>query len=1108
MEYGNAGSALMESRFFSPIAADERRWFAWGSILVFTLALITYWLTVAPSVSYWDCPEYVLTAARLEVGHPPGNPTWTLFHRIVTLFSGDSHAALAINLTSGIFTALAAMLLFRTVAFLAYRWLKYLRCKSLPLACTGAMCAAMMFAWCDSTWYSAVEAEVYAMSVFLTALTVWLMLRWAQLDAGPSADRMLLLIAYVTGLSLGVHQLNLLVLPALACIYVWRRTPRPPAWRRLFGTVSFSFIAIVCILKGIMPGTVWMAGLFELFFVNTLGAQYSTGALVYIALLASVAVFTLLALWRINSSPVAVIAAFPLLLMSGAFMFGRSPVLSVTLSAIVCILGVAAKISARTVNLGAWALTLILVGYSSLLLIPIRSAADPPVNEGDPSDVFSLYRYIEREQYGSKPLLRGRTPYSRAMAVEEFSSDSTPTYTRIALKKGRPLYVAARQDAVLWPRSGFVTAQDSTDNAVRMNGDADAYLLADYTYSQITTPELDMWLPRIVGNRKDDIDSYASWVGMDTSTMTRVAVTEAFDSLGNHVNRLDADAQRPKKYSYRPTYLQNLRFFLGYQAGYMYFRYLLWNFSGRQNDITSSGETDHGNFLTGIPLIDDAMVGPLHALPPEAGNANRGHNVYYMLPLLLCVAGMVTLCRGGRAGARICTGITILFIMTGVAIVVYLNQDTGEPRERDYSFLGSFYAFAAWGGFGAIGVGLFVRYVIRFLRCVSAATARRAAVIAATACLAVPVLMFAVNYDDHDRSHRNAATDFTVNILQSMPEGAILFTDGDNYTFPLWYVQEVLGVRRDVTVVNLSYLALPSYVAQLQRGSQDARPVAMTATPSQLLYGRYSLVRTPQASPADTLPLLQVLRDTYASSVGAPRMSARCAWLKADSDSVLVDFRDMASAGGGTHLTLRQLAMLDIVATNTVSASPRPVYWLAHLPDNAYSGMRRLTEPRLFGRRLAGIDEIPAVAWTLDSMRWGGFELADPPYADPTVQSQASFQRVALVREGERLLKEGDPYGALRYALAVEKYLSGSASNFGYASYGGKIAWDGEELARLLINAGTAAGDSAAVARGRLLLRGEKSAVSAWRRYYNSLPPRLQPVVSFKTMRILSREIN
>lgn len=1088
---------------FAPLTRSERKasWLSGGG--VFLLALIVYWLTVAPSASYWDCPEYILTAVRLEVGHPPGNPLWALFHRMLTIFAPPDKAALVINMASGFFTALAAGLLTSMVTVASARLLRYKK-KPIPLSAgaAGGLCAGLMFAWCDSAWFSAVEAEVYAMSILLTALTLWLMLRWTLLPAGPKASRQLLLIVYITGLSLGVHQLNLLSLPVLALIYLWRRSPRKVSFLRIAGYLLLSFVAVVVILKGMMPGTVQTAGRFELFAVNILGLPYNSGWILYLILLlfcGSLSIFltSSSSVSRLRSG-LGFLSVLVFLLLSGIFFPTVSPWIALGVSTAVAIwfFVLPCKPSLHKVMMGLWSISLLIIGYSTLMLIPLRGAASPYLNTGFVSDPFSLYSYIEREQYGGTPLLKGRTPYSKGMFVEEWN-DSVAKYGRMALKKGNPVWRKAIPGAVLSPRSGFLTAADSAANLRAISSSRDAYVLSDYRYQQIMTPELDMWLPRITSGRPSDLDAYYSWIGMDTTSMTRVEISEAFDTLGNPVGKMGSDGKRIRKWSYRPTYLQNLQYFLGYQTGYMYFRYLLWNFAGRQNDICSSGEADHGNFLTGFTYIDNAMLGDQAMLPPDARTNNRGWNVYLSLPLLLCIFGAVVLTRSGKPGRRASFAILMLFLLTGVAIVVYLNQTIGEPRERDYSFLGSFFAFAAWGGFGAS----------RIVAAISERFASKWVKIAATILvLTIPGLMLAENYDDHDRSGRNAATDFASNILESLEPNAIIFVDGDNYTFPLWYVQEVLNVRKDVTVVSLSYLSLPQYVCSLLQPGEEALPVSMYASPQDISYGRHVFSRFPNLA-IDTVAVEASEFLTLLYGDRGPRSISPSSkiLMPTEGDTLLIDLRNMAAKQGSSMLTQKQLALIDIVASNQ---GYRPIYWLNNVPPNSYAGMFEATTPELFAHRFGksrphfGSGKLP------EYLKWGGMNSAKHPYADPTVQYMVSGQRVALIRHGRRLLEEGDAKGALAYAIAASDSLPAAVSPFGYSPSEGKSVRDGVELANLLLDIGETTADENVKAKGNAIFKDEIIRVLSWEKWRDSLPPYLRNAVSFRTNQLLSQPID
>lgn len=637
-------------------------------------ALILYFICLDRGASLWDCPEYVLIAWRLEIGHPPGNPTWQLMANVVSRLGGSAeHAALLINATSAVAMALASAIL-SNVIFIFLR-ATILRGPGRALTLWANLCAAaaaLCFAWCDSAIFSAVEAEVYALSALLTILMLWLMLLWANARSrGQTARsrRLLILIAYLTGLGAGVHELNFLILPALLLIYIYGARRYPAA---------------------------------------------SSG--------------------------------LPTLL---------------------------------------WSVLMLLIGATTYLLIPIRAAANPPINTGNPSTLKAFADYYRRTQYGSSPLLYGRTPYSVPLRRETYDS-RTDTYSY---------------------------------NTYFLNEHPDGR--KEYVYAD----ELNMWLPRMTSSNPDDIEFYESWGGMRKEDMVAVKAPFAIDSAGYPVGRFNpATGERELVDTYRPTYLQQLRYFAGYQAGYMYFRYLLWNFAGRQNNVASTGAAETGNFITGIPAADDALLGPQSRLPASMREDNVGYNRYFLIPLIFGIIGIVALCRAGRTGRRLSAVNAIFFLFTGLLIVVYLNQNPGEPRERDYSFLGSYMAWTVWIG---CGLGTMVRLLLK-LRLSRRWSALVVRVAAALICIGVPLQMLSQTYDDHDRRHTTGAEEVARKILTPLEPDAIIFVRGDNVIFPLWYAQEVLGLRRDVSVVAIPYLAVEWYREQLRRPGEEALPVDLS----------------------------------------------------------------------------------------------------------------------------------------------------------------------------------------------------------------------------------------------------------------------------------------
>ncbi len=949
-------------------AKNAANFVSWG---VFTLLLITYWLTVAPTVSYWDCPEYVSAAWRLEVGHPPGNPFWMLTERVITMLAtSGKYAALAVNMSSGVFTAFAGFFLARII-FMALDRIMRGRRFSYPLftRCMASATGALAFGWCDSAWYSAVEAEVYAMSIFMSALCIWLMMKWAECGDTPKSTRYLVLIAYLTGLSIGVHQLNLLCIPAMVLIWGFKRGRGK--WWKVFLLLLFSLGAVGVILLGIMPGMIWLASRFELFAVNTCRLPFLSGVILFICILG-------------------------LILVGG-----------LTLSHIYQV---------RRLNIAFWMTGMLLIGYSCYALIPIRGDIPSPANSGRPGNPFSFASYLAREQYGASPLIYGYTPMSKPLLKEEWNDgNSTPTYRKKVLRSKHPVMAAKKRGMRLADNYGMLSHKDSISNKKILEREGDGYVIQGYFPEAVYTPELNMWFPRITSRDPSDFPCFEDWAGMNRDNMLRIPVSEVVDSAGNYACRMDMNGKRIQSYSYRPTYLQSLRMFLTYQAGYMYFRYLLWNFSGRQNDIHSTGEVEHGNFITGIPVLDNAMLGDQSSLPAYAGKDNPGNNRYFMLPLLIGLAGMIWLLCKGKRGIKTDIVIAVLFVMTGLAIVVYLNQSPGEPRERDYSFLGSYWAFAAWIGFGAAAIMQWCR---------------KLAPLGAIIPLFSVIWMFFQNYDDHDRSDRYTASVIASNILNSLPKDAIIFVNGDNGTFPLWYAQEVEGIRRDVRVINLAYLGVPAYVESLMRDWDEASRIPATLGRETVAYGAMQfpqLVNIKTDSIPDALDMLHTLNKT-----GKPIISIDKVWVKeVASDPILFPLRKL-SGTGSSNLEFRRLVILDIISTNAASSKPRPVHWLRTMPEHAYAGFYPYTSPALFTRQLGstGPDERERLYLNglseMNTLNPSGTE----PYLDPVPAGQISIHRANLIMASADMMKHGKTETALRIALSTDSLLGMNQNTF------------------------------------------------------------------------------
>ena len=1015
--------------------------------LAFLGSLLVYWLTVDPGASYWDCPEYLLTALRLEVGHPPGNPGWSLTHRFVSCFFNDPAIQVqVVNMMAGLFTSLAVMILC-SISLSVMRWIwspgrqRGWRCASISVA---SLAGSLCFAWSDSAWYSAVEAEVYAMSLFLSALTVWMSLRWAfQFGRGARA-RWLVALMYVIGLSLGVHQLNLLVLPAIAMVMALSIRERKKSG---FFRVVFAFLigcsVVALILKGLMPGSLALAGWADLIAVNSFGLPYWSGAIMF---------------WGVSLA----------IVVAASFVAGKRH---------------------RNLSTAFWCTAAVMLGFSVYILIPLRAWANPPVNEGNPSDVFRMADYLDRRQYGKSPLFYGQTPYSRVMRQEHVSvgedGDTVYDYSWNALDvKGRDMRPMVRGGHIP-ARSIFLTEDDRKLNErISSKDSAIGYVVAGIRSEARMTPELNMWLPRIYASSPGDLAAYRDWTGMDSASMVRVRVSEAFDSLGHPVPMRDADGKPIVKYGLRPTYLHSLAYMAVYQIGYMYFRYLMWNYSGRQNDVPSTGEIDHGNFITGVPTFDDLMLGSQSSLPPELGKENDGRNVYWCIPFLLGMVGIVWLFRGSRKGLlslrmrRTAWVSLVLFFMTGIAIVFYLNQSPGEPRERDYSFMGSFWTFALWIAFG----------MLLLLHSVRRRWARGVAV--ALVC-AVPFWMLAQNWRDHDRSCRSATLDYASNLLESLDEDAILFVEGDNYIFPLWFAQEVMGLRRDVTVICNPYLGCDWYVCQLMTPRYGYDGLKMTGTEGDIALGNFNMVRFP-ASETDTVEAIEALRALYADRSATPSFRSR--WLrmgKDSTDSWVFDILSIPGKPAGSLAGLREVAAIDIVATNAVSRYPRPVYWHQDLSNAKSIGFYPHTRQALFTRRLMPqlLDSavlLDEALGALPKLKWGGLDMA--PYPGPDVSSQAARQRASLIRLAESLGADGRHDQALHVAKSAwVRYPSGLIP-FSIRYHADSAYFEARQIAMVLRRSGQAVGDSMALSLADEIEKEDSLRTVAFRRYRQALP--------------------
>ena len=791
--------------------------------IAFAIAAFVYCSTIEPTASFWDCPEFITTAFKLEVGHPPGAPFFMLTGNLFSQFTDDpTKVAMMVNIMSALLSAACIMFLFWSISHLTRKLVgENGQIKTWGQGLTvelAAMTGAMAYTFSDTFWYSAVEGEVYAYSSLFTAVVFWLILKWEDNADKPGADRWLILIAYLTGLSIGVHLLNLLCLPALVLVWYYKRNTNPNVKGSLMALLG-SFVLVAVVLYGIVPGIVKVGGWFELLFVNKLDQPFNTGLIMYLLVLIATVLW---AIWestkqksrlRMNLSFIASIG------MLGIPFYGHgisSVVIGVVAMVVLYFVLNYAKdgihwVSARLMNTTLLCLLMIMIGYSSYAVIVIRSEANPPMDQNSPEDVFTLGSYLARDQYGDSPLLYGQ-PYSSPVKMEVKGQYYVPAYT-----EGAPQYQRVEK---------------------KTEDEPDRYEIIDYKKKYIYA--YNMLFPRMHSDRHKN--NYEEWMGgIEGKNVT-------IDHLGE------------RKTIKVPTMWENLYFFYSYQVNFMYWRYFMWNFAGRQNDIQGHGEYEHGNWITGIPFLDNMRLGDQSKLPTEL-RENKGRNVFYCLPLLLGIIGLIW-----QVNKRISTKdgmvdegvkqfwvVFFLFFMTGLAIVLYLNQTPVQPRERDYAYAGSFYAFAIWIGLGVAAISdLLNKFVFKKHDTMGA--------VMSGLCLLVPVQMASQTWDDHDRSGRYTCRDFGQNYLMSLDEGKapIIFTNGDNDTFPLWYCQETEGFRTDARVCNLSYLQTDWYIDQMKRPAYDSPAVPITWKRLQYVTGTREGI---SVRPGELERAIEILKD-------------------------------------------------------------------------------------------------------------------------------------------------------------------------------------------------------------------------------------------------------
>ena len=757
--------------------------------LTFLVAAFVYCSTIEPTASFWDCPEFITTGYKLEVGHPPGAPFFMLTANLFSQFASDpTQVAKMVNTMSALLSATTILFLFWSITHLARKlilkdWSEMTMGKLIAIEASGLV-GALIYTFSDTFWFSAVEGEVYAYSSAFTAIVFWLILKWEDHADEPHSDRWLVLIAYMTGLSIGVHLLNLLCIPAIVLVYCYRRYPHIELKGSLLALLA-SFVIVAGVLYGVVPGIITVAGWFELLFVNQLGCPFNTGEIVYIILLVAIVIWAIYESYtdrnfkRQNLS--FTLAVGMLGIPFRGMGWGAAIVGIIILVAIYFGLNYRKKIdkqfvpvvSARFKNTALLCMLMLMIGYSSYAVIVIRSSANPPMDQNSPEDVFTLGSYLSRDQYGDSPLLYGQA-YTSQVAFDVDGNMCIPK---------------RKEGAAIWQRK-----EKASDT------EKDSYFVVSHKDKLVYAQN--MLFPRM--HSSAHAQAYESWLGGVTGTNV------PYDRCGEQVTVK------------MPTQWDNIRFFLSYQCNFMYWRYFMWNFAGRQNDLQGSGEPEHGNWITGISFIDNWMLGDQSKLPQEL-KENKGHNVFYCLPLLLGLIGLFWQAWRGQRGIRQFWVVFFLFFMTGLAIVLYLNQTPQQPRERDYAYAGSFYAFAIWCGLGVLALYDMLK---KKLKTNDVALAS----VLGVACLLVPIQMASQTWDDHDRSGRYTCRDFGQNYLMTLQDkgNPIIFTNGDNDTFPLWYNQETEGFRTDARVCNLSYLQTDWYIDQMKRPAYDSPSVPIT----------------------------------------------------------------------------------------------------------------------------------------------------------------------------------------------------------------------------------------------------------------------------------------
>ena len=978
----------------------------WNTVcgwLAFAVAAATYLLTIEPTASFWDCGEFISSAYKLDVGHPPGAPFFMLMGHFFSLFASDaSHVAMCVNALSALASAFTILFLFWTITALARKLVPADGEMTLwqGIGILGAgMVGALAYTFSDTFWFSAVEGEVYASSSLFTAVVFWLILKWDEVADEEGSDRWLILIAYLMGLSIGVHLLNLLAIPAIVLVYYFRKYDF--SWKGMLVALLASVVVLAVVLYGVIPGSVQVACWFELFFVNVLGLPFNTGLCVYLLLVAAALAW---AVWetytgssrlRMNLSVILAVT------LAGIPFFGESVLIGVAVIALLAglLFGLKEKVPARWLNTATLMIAVMLIGYSSYAAIVIRSNADTPMDQNSPDNVFSLKYYLNREQYGDRPLLYGAA-YSAPVELEVKGNICIPVE-----KKGHAQYAPAPK----------------TDAAAK-----DRYVITGYKSSYKMQREFMMLFPRMYSADARHKQAYKDWGGVKGKKIR-------YEYCGQ------------QKTEVCPTFGENLLFFFRYQCHYMYWRYFMWTFAGRQNDLQGYGELHKGNWLSGIPALDNARLGDQEALPQELRD-NKGHNVYYMLPLLLGIIGICYQLGKKQKGLQNFTLTFLLFFLTGLAIVVYLNQTPYQPRERDYAYAGSFYAFCIWIGLGVMGL---IEGVNSLFRQDNKAAKTAVAVCLTVLCLGVPALMAQQNWDDHDRSDRYSCRDFGANYLKSCEQNGIIFSNGDNDTFPLWYNQEVEGEGTDKRVCNLSYLQTDWYISQMKRPYYESQALPISWEPEDFMPGKNEVVWVDNklGTPLDVKTAFDFVRSDN------PRTKRDGdSFIPSDKLYIPVDKEDLAGTPWqdaavadkldirvGRRLTRSEMMVLEMLSTNRWQ---RPIYFAVTVGNDYYQGLEKYFELTGLAYRVTPVashDGQPRVNTEvmyenmMHKFRYGNMNKPGI-YIDENLMRMCRTHRMMFAQLSEALVREGKREKAVEVLDYAEQMLPGYNVPYDYTS--------------------------------------------------------------------------